>query len=292
MPSSPAAMHQSWTSEPKNTARSVLATIFGDTILPVSNSVWLAQLFQMTELFGFSGRLVRTSMYRLAEQGWFTNERVGRQSRYFLTPLAIDESERAANRIYHSPHPDWSGEWTAIFLDAPVLSEETRDNLTQHLRWHGFFTLAAGIIASPTESLDSARELCAKVAPGVHVPSAVLEFSELDDVVADGFFVQALTIEETAKEYREFTSFYEDTDTGACTGPDAFALRTMLIHDLRRIRLSVPDIPAALLPVDWPGTAAHQLATKLYPKLSAAASPWLSDILETNYPEKFPARFS
>ena len=294
MTNDPAQLLESWAAAPENTARSVLVTIFGDTVLPVGESVWLAQLFKLTELFGFSGRLVRTSLFRLAAEGWFTNERVGRQSRYVLTPLAIEESEQAEQRIYHSPDPDWTGEWTVVFLEAPIIAENTRTQLAQHLHWQGFISLSRGIIASPNVTLDSARDLCDRVAPGVHVPLASLEFHELDSVVADGFFVQALAIDGLTKSYDEFTRFYETVDTDQLAHHPAVALgwRTMLIHDLRRIKLSSPDIPVALLPADWPGTAAHNLARDLYPVLSAAASPWLSELLEVEYPRAFPNRFT
>lgn len=103
---------EAWVAEPQNTARSVIVTIFGDTIIPATSSVWLAQLFQLTDTFDFSARLVRSSLRRLVEAGWFTTERVGRESRYTLTPFAIEESEQAEKRIYRTPHPDWSGCWT------------------------------------------------------------------------------------------------------------------------------------------------------------------------------------
>ena len=133
---------RSWVAEPKNTARSVLVTIFGDTILPVTTSIWLAQLFQLTDAFAFSRRLVRTSLFRLAAEGWFTNERVGRESRYSLTPLAIEESRQAAQRIYQTSDPNWAGSWIAVFLDAPALTDSDRAQLAQHLRWHGSSPLA------------------------------------------------------------------------------------------------------------------------------------------------------
>jgi DNA-binding transcriptional regulator PaaX len=37
----------------------------------------------------------------------------------------------------------------------------------------------------------------------------------------------------------------------------AFVVRTLLIHKCRRVLLRDPRLPAALLPLDWPGAAAY-----------------------------------
>ena len=72
---------------------------------------------------------------------------------------------------------------------------------------------------------------------------------------------------------------------------DAFALRTMLIHDLRKIRLRSPDMPRQLLPPDWVGNEAYGLAADLYRRLEAAAALALSRILQVDYPSRMPHRF-
>ncbi len=268
-----------WLSDPRNTARSVLVTISGDTLLPKRESVWLAELFQLTAPFGFSERLVRTSMYRLSESGWFTSERIGRQSRYSLTSLAVEESRLASERIYNAPHPDWTGEWIVAFLNSPSLPSDIADLLTKRLKWLGFVALADGVLASPSSALADARTLCEGLAPDTHVPLAVMEFSNLDAVVANGLFEAGFDFEAMSQSYTDFASFYEPLSKLSHSGSEAFALRTMLIHDLRRIRLSAPDIPAALLPADWAGTTAQTLALDLHLDLSATAKPWLSEVL-------------
>ena len=41
-------------------------------------------------------------------------------------------------------------------------------------------------------------------------------------------------------------------------------MRTLLIHAYRRALLRDPLLPAALLPLDWPGAAAHALCRDFY----------------------------
>lgn len=286
------AQIDTWLAEPRNTARSVLATIFGDTIAPVGGEIWLSQLFELTGVFAFTPRLVRTSLYRLASEGWCANQRIGRQSKYSLTESAAKDTEDAEQRIYHRASPDWSGEWTAAFLDSPSLSGDTQRRVEQRLRWLGFHQLSPTMLASPTVDLGKARRACERAAAGVVVPLARVEFSDLDDLVQTGFFVEALSMVDREKSYREFISFYERVDANTVKDPrQSLAVRTMLVHDLRRIRLSGPDIPTQLLPEDWPGAKAFALAGELYPTLSATASPWLSTALGIEYPSEFPKRF-
>ncbi len=282
-----------WVAHPENTARSMLVTVFGDTVIPVATRVWLAQLFELTGVFGFSGRLVRTSMFRLAAENWLSNERVGRQSRYTLTPTALEESQQASMRIYHETHPDWSGRWSVVLLNAPTLDDGQRGELRTHLGWHGFVELGSDVLASPSTSVTRTAELCELAAAGTRLPIGEFEFAALDDVVADGFFDHTLALADTTAAYAAFVDFHNrvaDTMDGV-SGPTAFGLRSMLIHDLRRIKLGAPDLPAELLPADWAGTEAYALAGRMYPLLSAAAAPWLSQVLDVEYPSELPHRF-
>lgn len=285
-----------WIALPENTARTVIVTMFGDTIRPVTSlpSVWLAQVFKLTECFGFSERLVRTSMFRLVSEDWLTNERVGRQSRYALTPSAAIETDKAAERIYRSIEPEWLGQWSVVFLNTPELTDEDRARLAENLRWHGFFPLAGGLLASPTSSLERARELCGAVIADTPPPMGTFEFSDLDDVVSSGFFDGALEIEEITAAYQRFIEMHTKSAAiaGRVDGKTAFALRTMLIQDVRRIRLRGPDIPAALLAPKPVNRDARKLATDLYHRLSKRAAPWLSETLDVDYPTHFRTRFS
>lgn len=283
-----------WAEAPENSARTVLVTIFGDTVLPVTQEVWLSQLFALTSVLGFTERLVRTSVYRLASDGWLHNERVGRRSRYSLTALAQTETTDAEGRIYHDVQADWSGPWSTVFVDAPSLSSDERSRLRETLSWHGFMEITAGTMATPTIPSGRCQELCASAVPNASVATGALHFDDINAALADGFFDDVLALDETGDAYRSFASFYGavDSQIGTASGEHAFALRTMLVHDLRRVRLRSVDLPTKLLPDDWPGTDAQKLASDLYHRLTTIAAPWLSEILELDYPSEFPTRLS
>ena len=50
-------------------SKSLVMTIFGDTVNPHGGSVWLGSLIELAAPFGLSDRLVRTSVFRLVQEG-------------------------------------------------------------------------------------------------------------------------------------------------------------------------------------------------------------------------------
>lgn len=233
--------------QPDISARSVLVTVLGDSVLPVTETLWLSSLFELAAPFGFSERLVRTSMFRLASEGWVSNERVGRRSRYSLTPLAVRESTDADRRIYADGGSEWDGSWTFAVLDTSRMPARERDMIARHLRWHGFVALGRGLLASPSVTVPSLRELLRLVEPAAAVPIGWAELDDLDRLVEAGFFADAFRTDDTEAAYRDFLARYEpwqSQDLGSAAPLDAYGLRTMLVHEFRRVRLREPDMPA------------------------------------------------
>ena len=284
---------QSWRSAPHISARSVLVTILGDALLPVSKSAWLAQLFKLAMPYNFSSRLVRTSLFRLADEGWVTGERHGRQSKYMLTPFAEREFADAAARIYSNDRPALDGQWTLVLFDGIRISIRERDRLARHLGWHGFVALERGVLASPICCVDTVRQILAEAFPQVLSAVVEAEFPDIGVLVGEGFFASAFAFGDIEKAYRSFVDTYAEFDDGlAKLSPmDAYCARTMLIHDLRRITLRMPPLPGELLPRPWPGDEAYALAARLYPPLCATSAAMLGEALEIDYPVLMSSRF-
>src|SRR5204862_292874 len=56
----------------------------------------------------------------------------------------------------------------------------------------------------------------------------------------------------------------------------AFVVRTLLIHEYRKIHLQDPLLPPPLLPRGWVGSAAYELCRRLYARVFAPAESYLS----------------
>lgn len=281
-------------------ARSVLVTIFGDSVVPAGGEIWLGDLIELCAPFGFSDRLVRTSMFRLSAEGWFDTERVGRRSRYRLTPGATDEFAEAEARIYHVPVDVWDERWTLVFPDVGTDAKPARTDFRDSLRRHGFATVSPGMMAVPRPEQELVHRLAVRCGVDGDVAVAIASFSDLAPLVATGWPGTSFGTAEPAERYHDFLERYawteawldgEEDEGPGPTDAEAFIVRTMVVHDIRRPRLADPDLPAALLADDWPGRAAFALAARAYRGTDDATWRWLSTAAELTIPDPPPARF-
>src|SRR6187402_836221 len=81
-------------------ARSLIVTVWGDSLVPHGGAVWMASLIRLMAPFGVNERLVRTSVFRLAQDGWLATTSRGRESRYRLTADGARRFHEAHARIY------------------------------------------------------------------------------------------------------------------------------------------------------------------------------------------------
>src|SRR5882724_12719197 len=95
---------------------SLLITVLGDSIAPRGGVVTLGSLIRLAAPFGLPERLVRTSVGRLAQDGWLSSNRRGRQSEYFLTDHGRKRFAEATARIYREAVQGWDRNWTLLFL--------------------------------------------------------------------------------------------------------------------------------------------------------------------------------
>lgn len=268
---------EAWAGRSDISARSVLVTVLGDAIAPLGGSVWLADLFELMAPFGFSERLVRTSLSRIVAEGWVASERTGRRSRYVLTAEGDDEFMRAEARIYHRPRPSWDGEWTLVFLGEADPDAE----LIRRLGWRGFAQLTDGVFAAPNADPAGTRDLVDRFDVTAPPLIASARFDQLGPLGASGPFRDSSGLSGAEDAYRRVVDDHRwlaDLPLEALDGPHAFAVRTMIVHDLRRARLRDPDLPPELLPPDWVGTTAHRLAEATYRAVAAASWAWAAAV--------------
>jgi phenylacetic acid degradation operon negative regulatory protein len=92
-------------------AKSLVVTVWGDALAPHGGAVWLSGLIRLLAPLGLNERLVRTSVYRLARDGWLASRQAGRRSLYRLTAQGRRRFESAYRRIYAPPSDAWYGYW-------------------------------------------------------------------------------------------------------------------------------------------------------------------------------------
>lgn len=267
-------------------ANSLLITMFGDSILPRGGNIWLGSLIALARPFDISERLVRTGVYRLAREGWLEAQSKGRRAYYTLTPTGLDTFAEADRRIYAATSPEWDRHWRLVQM-LPHISQSRRQGLRRELKWLGFGQISPTVLAHPTAD-DGVVE---KVLSSVGVREDVIVFSAVTApfvgegtiraVAEDAWNLSALNAD-YERFVGNFNPLREDPGSLAQLSElDAFTLRTLLIHDYRRILLKDPQLPQGVLPDGWAGSTARNLCADLYQAIAENADAHITGVMET-----------
>jgi phenylacetic acid degradation operon negative regulatory protein len=258
-------------------AGSLIVTMFGDCIMPRGGAVALGSLIPLAEPFGLNERLVRTATARLAQEGWLASRRVGKRSEYRLSDAGRERFAEATERIYGDPAAEGSARWTLIVLPAMPVGERRR--LRQELAWQGFGELGTGVFAHPQLP---ARALAWQIR-GANLPDDALVF-EADLAAPDSpapLVRLGWNLNELSRRYQRFVTRFAVVAAalgGRIEPRTGFIVRTLLIHEYRRLHLRDPLLPARLLPADWPGLEAAELCRSIYARVFSASESHLSAV--------------
>jgi phenylacetic acid degradation operon negative regulatory protein len=257
-------------------AGSLIVTLFGDSLVPRGGAIALGSLIQLAEPFGLNERLVRTATARLAQDGWLVARRVGKRSEYRLTGDGHEQFAEATLRIYGDASERWSGRWTLVVL--PPLPARERQRLRRELGFQGFGELSSGVFAHPQPG-DARRRGPMRRADW---PSQTLVFeADLASPAAATLIAEGWDLAALAQRYRAFASRFERVLAALRVPPDpeaGFVVRTLLIHEYRRLHLRDPLLPGRLLPAAWPGIRAAELCRAIYSAVFAASEAYLSQV--------------
>ncbi len=267
-------------------APSLIITVWGDAIAPHGGAVMLPGLFRLLAPFGLNERRVRTSVFRLAREGWLDGTPVGRRSLYRLTDDGARRFDQAYRRIYAPPERPWDGSWELVIANG--LSGAQRRALREELGWEGFGALAASVFARPAPE----RSAVPRIADALGVATRIITVRARDDATLGGASLERAVprtwnLAHVAADYHRFLrrfgaviDRFRETGDAEHDPAQCFIVRTLLIHAYRRVLLRDPQLPAALLPLDSPGTAAYALCRDFYRLTHRSAERHLMAVLE------------
>lgn len=248
-------------------AWSLAVSFLGDCIVPRGGDVGMATISEVLAAFSVEPGVTRTSMSRLASDGWVARRRVGRNSFYSLTPVALAESEAATRRIYAPRHPQDPCSWRVYLGGGLPKPEQAR--LRAVLGRRGAAEIGAHVYLLPAgdEPPDPGRAIALNADP-------------LPDADARLLVERAFDLATLAEDYTRFLAAFapvrDRLDAGRkLLGIEAVAMRVFVIHCFRRIVLRDPMVPAPYLPEGWPGIAARETASAVWRVLFRASEAWL-----------------
>jgi phenylacetic acid degradation operon negative regulatory protein len=249
-------------------ARSLLLTVLGEYVLLRPDGVWQETLVAAMVSLGYTQQAARQALSRSARDGWLSTERRGRRARMTLTPRTAEFLQAGAERIYSFGQPwRWDGRWLLVVLRVPEESRAVRHQLRSRLAWAGLGSLGGGVWLTP--HVEREEELAAAIndEPAADARSFVAELGSMGNpqqLVADAWDLERVR--------EQYAAFIDDFSRVRALTPEAcFRQQTLLVHAWRKFPFLDPDLPADLLPSDWPRGRAHDLFVARHERWRAKA---------------------
>lgn len=267
-------------------SKSLLVSVWGDSILPHGGTVWLGDLITIMALFNINERAVRTAVFRLQQENILSSVQRGRRSYYSLTDHGKHVFEDASGRIYSSKQPDWTGEWTLLFPEFERHDKDLRLAFTRELQWQGFGQINNSVFARPVM-----KDILQENKPVMLAKNSVLQMTAHRPAVSDidtetQFLRRMWDLEEIQAGYQQFIDHFTPIrrmlrQKKAISDSNCLVVRSLLVHDFRRILLRAPVLPVELLPENWEGEIARVLFTDIYRDIWQAAETYLTGCLKS-----------
>jgi len=243
----------------------MLLTLLGEFVLPDEGGAWTSAVLAAFERMGVAEKATRQALMRTSNAGLLRAEKVGRRTRWLLTPSATRLLTEGARRIYsfgasfegtgfEGTGQSWDGQWVLVQVRIPETDRRARHVVRTRLAWAGFGSLGPGLWISPhvAREQEATRVLRdAGVAEGAHVFVARRSgLSDTRDMVA-----AAWDLPEIEAEYEQFVAEFR----GPGVPSDVLLRQLELVHAWRRFPALDPALPSELLPPRWSGTKAAEL---------------------------------
>lgn len=260
----------------------LLITLLGDYWFARDELLPSAALVDLLAEFGANENASRQAMRRLTQRGLLAQGKQGRTTYYGIPgDIVANQRLRLARAVtFGSDYEDWDGHWTVVSFSIPESDRDVRRLLRNGLKNMAFGDLQDGLWISPYDRRADAVELLDElgVAQG-HVMRATWMMRDGDRNAIE----EAFELSELATEYEAFITEYEPKLAGAAAEKidrrEALLLRTKLTNDWLAFRLSDPELPADLLPEDWPRPRARQVFLALYDRLGPGAAAHVRHIV-------------
>lgn len=264
-----------------NGPQHLLITLLGDYWFAREELLPSAALVALLAEFGAQENASRQGMRRLTQRRLLVQGRSGRTTLYGIPPEVVaDQRLRSARAVtFGTDVTDWDGRWTVVSFSIPEPERDVRRVLRGGRRNMAFGDLQDGVWITPHDRGDEAVQLLDDlgVAAG-HVMRASWALRAGDGAA----IAKAFALDELAEQYAAFVDEYTPLLEPARREADpttALRVRTKLTNDWLAFRLADPELPAELLPDDWPRKRAREVFLALYDALGPAAAQRVRDVV-------------
>jgi phenylacetic acid degradation operon negative regulatory protein len=266
-------------------ARSALFDLFGDHLRARGDRAPVAALVRLLAPLEIAPPAVRTAVSRMVRQGWLEPVRLATGPGYALTGRARQRLDDAAGRIYRTREAAWDGAWDLLVLD-PVPHRSARERVRSGLSFLGYAALSDSTWISPVASSEADRLLGVE---GASFARFRAEDQSPGERARTAWDLDGLSAAYGA--WRRFAERLLDDPASELPGVDAsppdeqaFAVRSVLVHEWRKFLFTDPGLPADLLPADWAGHGAATFFAEEAARLQPAAARFVDACLAGTAP--------
>jgi phenylacetic acid degradation operon negative regulatory protein len=255
-------------------ARSALFDLYGDHLRARGGRAPVAALVRLLAPLGVQPPAVRTAVSRMVRQGWLEPVRMDGQPGYAITSRARRRLDDAAARIYRTGNEGWDRHWHLVIL-REVPNRRRREQLAAQLAFLGWAPLSDGawVGLRHDAEVDSVLETERLLADRFRAPV---------DGDAVAFARRVWHLDALELSYDAWLAEAHRLIDKATDDPDdeqAFAIRSMLVHEWRKFLFRDPGLPPELLPGDWAGTRAAAFFDHHANRLAPAAGHFVDTCL-------------
>jgi len=257
-------------------AKSLIMTIFGDVVVPRGGRIWLSSLVSLASEFGLGEPLIRTSALRLANEDWLQRNQIGKYSFYSMSERYSATDAALQSQIYNTAESLRRNGWTILRTFGDRLDRSESYVLRKTLGRFGFGQIAPQVYIHPSLAEQAVNHIITSSSRNGMAGVAFLNAEQDQDVNRMQELARlAWDFSDLRKGYEGFIETFGAVPgllaRGAAAPDVAFQLRTLIVHDFRRLALRDPRLPTDMYGQHWPGEEAYQLAGHLYRNLLPAS---------------------
>ena len=262
-------------------------TLLGEFWAGRTEAIPSVALVRLLGAFGINEQAARVALGRLAARGALIMERRGRTTWYRQSPnlLHILPQGRAIAAGFGEPRTGWDGTWSIVTWSMAGGTAAAAHRVRLNLRELGFAPLNPGVWVSPDHPSDDLADA----------------FAVADDIVFTVFTARDAEVtgatsprstwdpQELRPEYDNFIELFQPQLESLTQRPvspsEALVMRTRAVYRWFVIATLDPDLPAELLPIDWPRTEARRLFVSLVDHTTPIAERYVRSIIGESAPE-------
>jgi phenylacetic acid degradation operon negative regulatory protein len=248
----------------------LVITLLGTYVRPSGDSVWSGGLVTLLGELGFTQGAARVALTRLVRRGLLERDRAGRLVHYRMTERCERLLAEGDGRIFTLGDPRAAGDgWTVLWHQIPEDRRLERSRLARRLRFLGFGSVQDSVWVSPHDHVGEVVELLSELG----VASFATVFRASVGSGSDGLgalVARAWDLSGLAARYSSFDAeFSPFRGRGVrLDDPEAFRVRTRLIHLFRGFPFVDPELPDSPASVSRARARAVRTFHVLYKRLA------------------------